>query len=750
MIKSIFHILLFSIIFTSTLYSEMINEIKIDGNRRISDETVKVLGNLNINKVYDAADLNNSLKMLYDSDFFDDIKFNLTNNILEIKLIERPIIESIEIIGIKNSRLLEEIQNLMNLKNRMSFSETILAEDLDKIKNFLKSNGYYFSSIDTFVEKNNELNSININYKLELGDKAKISQINFIGDNSFKRKKLLEVIASEEHKFWKFISNKVYLNNYLIDLDKRLLSNFYKNEGYYNVKISEAYAEISNNQKFILTYSIDPGKKFYFAKPQLILPDDYDKNDFLEIYKIFDKIENENYSLSSFNDILDEIELIASSNLYDFIDAEVETNFLNDEKIEFTFNVINSNQNFVEKINVFGNFNTLEEVIRNKFIVDEGDPLNKILFNKTLNNLRSTGYFKNVTSEIVDGSDNSLKIINLKVEEQPTGEISLGAGFGTSGGTVGGGITEKNFLGKGISLNTNLEISEESLRGQFIYSKPNFAYTDNTLFTSLSSTSSDYLTNYGYKVSETSFSIGTKFEQYENLFFSPEIDLSFEDLETNNDATQALKKQEGTYQDFYFNYGLSYDKRNSSFKPTNGFLTTFNQTLPIVSENKEISNTFTSTKYHLLKKDTNLIGKASLYLKSVNTLTSDEDVRVSKRANIPYNRLRGFEKGKVGPIDNNDYVGGNYVGALNLSTNIPSLLIPADNIDFSYFIDFGNVWGVDYSDEIDNSNYIRSSTGLGVDLLTPIGPLSFSYTAPITKKNTDKTENFRFNIGTTF
>ena len=144
-----------------------------------------------------------------------------------------------------------------------------------------------------------------------------------------------------------------------------------------------------------------------------------------------------------------------------------------------------------------------------------------------------------------------------------------------------------------------------------------------------------------------------------------------------------------------------------------------------------------------------MVGKASFYFKAINSL-DNSDVRISKRGQIPYNRLRGFEAGKVGPKDGDDYVGGNYVSTLNLSTNLPGILSSLENIDFSYFIDFANVWGVDYDSSIDQSNSIRSSTGIGLDWLTPVGPLSFSLTQPLSKQDTDKTETFRFNLGTTF
>ena len=409
--------------------------------------------------------------------------------------------------------------------------------------------------------------------------------------------------------------------------------------------------------------------------------------------------------------------------LYDFITAYVKETIIDENKIDFDFKIIDSKKFYVERINIIGNYNTIEEVIRNRFIVDEGDPLNELLFNKSIDQVRTLGIFKKVDTEIVDGSNENLKVINVQVEEKPTGEISLAAGVGTSGSTIGGGITEKNFLGKGINLKTQLEISEESIKGQFVYSKPNFNYSENTLFTSLKSTTTDRLTDNGYKISTAGFSLGTKFQQYENLFFSPELDISLEDLSTNSTATANLKKQEGTYEDFYFNYGLDYDLRNSSFKPTSGNKTSFYQELPLVSGNNEISNTFVFTQYKKINKS-DMIGKASIYLKAINSI-DDSDVRISKRAHMPYSRLRGFEKGKVGPLDNSDFIGGNYVTALNLSTNVPGLFSTVENVDVSYFLDIGNVWGVDYDGSIDDSNVIRSSTGIGLDWLTVVGPLSF-------------------------
>ncbi len=749
MIRLLFKIFIINFLLVGSAYTQVINDINVIGNQRISKETIIVLGNIKTGKNYDNDKLNETTKQLYDSDFFKDISLNLENNILTIRLTENPIIEDIQIQGIKSNRVVENLLGKISLKNRKSFTENAFQKDLNLIRNILKANGYYFVEVTPSVRINNELNSIRLNIDIDEGPKARIKNISFIGEKKIKDKKLLEIIASEEHKFWKFISTNVYLDQSRINLDKRLIRNYYKNLGYYNVEVLSSFAEFSKNGNFNLVYNINAGEYFYFNDLNLELPIDYDLNDFEKIQKKFTKLKGQKYSIDDFNKILSDIEKIASMRLYDFIDAKVDEEIIENNKINFTFKVADSTKFYVERINILGNYTTIEEVIRNKLIVDEGDPLNTLLYNKSIDNIKSLNIFGNVTGEIKDGSNENLKIIDINVEEKPTGEISLAAGVGTSGSVIGGGITEKNFLGKGINLKTDLEISEQSVKGQFVYSKPNFAYTDNTLFTTLKSTSTDNMSDNGYKVSELGFSLGTKFEQFENLFFSPSIETSIEDLETNSTASKALKKQEGNYSDIYFNYGLDYDLRNSRFRPSSGNNTYFYQELPFISDNNEISNTFVFTQYRKLSRTSDMVGKASVYLKSINTIDSS-DVRISKRAFVPYSRLRGFEKGRIGPIDNNDYIGGNYVSTLNLSTNLPNLLSTVENIDFSLFIDLANVWGVDYDSSIDDSNEIRSATGIGMNLLTPIGPLSFSLSQPLTKKSTDKTETFRFNLGTTF
>ncbi len=728
-------------------FADVINKIEINGNKRISIETIKVLGDIQIDKEYSQVDLNEVLKNLYDSNFFKTIDLEVKKNILLIDVLENPIIASVEIIGVKQEKLKKLLLENLKLKNRNSFVDFILKDDVILLKNSLKSIGYYFADVKTLIDSDLDKNSVNIKHKITLGSKAEISEIKFIGNTNFKDRKLRNIITSEESKFWKFISTNSYLNKERISLDSRLINNFYKNEGYYEVKVIDSFVELKEDNSFKLLFNIESGKKFYFGDIEIVIPDNFKKEYFSKINKEALKLSGDEYSLDKITKVLNEVDKIALNKQYEFIDAKISEQIVENNKINFLITMSETEKFYVEKINILGNQYTKEEVLRNNFIIDEGDAYNEILFEKSINKIKSKKIFKTVNKKIKKGSKSNLKIIDVTVTEQPTGEISLGAGYGTSGATLGGGIKEKNFLGSGVTVDTNLTISEETILGKFSIIKPHYNYTDNTLFASVSSAKTDKIKDYGYETTKISSSAGTTFQQYENFYFSPELQFSYEDLSTDSTATPSLKKQNGSYVDGIFNYKVNYDLRNKSYQPSDGHQTYFSQALPVVSNNYEIINTLEFTNYHKISQ--NVITKISLFGKTASTL-SDEDVRISKRLYLPNNKLRGFEKGKVGPKDGNDFIGGNYLTAVNLSTSLPELFPTLQNVDFNLFADMANIWGVDYSDSINDASKVRSAVGMAVDYFSPVGPINFSLAQPISKSSTDITETFRFQIGTTF
>ena len=724
--------------------AEKVKIIEINGNERVSSETIKVFSQVKIGNTLNEDALDQIIKELYSTNFFKNITVGFVEGKLSINVIENPLVQNIEINGVKNKDLNKAISDQLSIKEKNSYVEEVVANDLEKTSNFLKLSGYYFSKIDVSIRENSN-NTVTLIYDVSLGEKALVSKINFTGNKIYKKSTLSRVIVTEENRFWKFLSKKKYLNENQINLDRRLLKNFYLNEGYYQVKVTQSTANIIKDNNFMITYNIDAGKKFYFDNVELIIPTDYDISNFKDIENQLNDLKNTEYSFRKIENLLDEIDKIAVTKQFEFINASFEEK-LSENKINIKFIIDETQKLYVNRVNIIGNDITNENVIRDFLVVDEGDPLNEILNNKSINKIKSSGLFSKVDFEIKDTDVNYKKDIQINVVEQPTGEITAGAGYGSSGQTLSFGIKENNFGGNATKLNTSLSISEDTLKGGLTLDIPNYRYSDKALKLNLSRTDNDFFDTAGYKNTVSNFTLGTGFEYKQDLFFNPLLLIEFEDLETNSNASTTLKKQDGNYSNLKLDYNFFYDKRNQSFRPSEGFYSNFSQNIPILSNSYSIYNKYDFKVYKKLSE--NMIGSFSYHLSAINSL-DDGDVRISERLNLSSKKLRGFKKGKVGPKDNNDYIGGNYATAMTASTTLPDFLPDLDSVDFSLFIDAGNIWGVDYDSSLDNSK-LRSSTGLSIDWLTPIGPLNFIFSQPITKSPTDVEETFRFDIGTTF
>ena len=744
-IKLIILSFLFMINFYNLIHADIIKKIEVVGNDRLAKETIILFSELNINENIDADDLNSGLKKLYETNYFKDVKISKNNDNLIIEVIENPLIQSIIIEGIKNKSIVEDLNKITKKIEKYPYLENQVNEQKNTLLNIIRNNGFYFAEVETRVIDNNN-NSLDIIHNFNLGERAKITEIKFIGNKIFKNNKLRNIIVSEVSKPWKFLTANKYLNENRIQLDVNLLENYFRNKGYYNVNVKSSSAKVIEKNNFVLTFNIDSGKKYYFNDINLNVSDDYEEESFSNFTEIFDELKGRPYSLNSIKKIINEIDKAALQKEFVFINANYQEKIVDQDKINIKIFFDESEKFYVDRVNIFGNFITEEKVIRNSLIVDEGDPYNEILFNKSINDLKAKQIFKSVTPEVKDSSyKKNSKIVNITIEEKATGEIFAGAGTGTDGSTISAGIKEKNYLGKGITLDTVLTLSDDEIKGKFSVINPNFRNTDRSINTTIESTSSDFMTSSGYKTSRTGVKLGTGFEQYDNFFVNIDMSNYYERLETSDSATAIKKKQEGDYFENLISYAITLNKLDQNFQPTDGYLTKFSQVLPIYSDDKTIENSFTASKYHSLNDS--LILSAKLYLKSVNSF--DDNVRVSKRVYIPSYRLRGFEAGGIGPKDGSQYIGGNYGSAINLSSTLPNLLSGYENIDFNLFLDAANLWHVDYDSSLD-SDKVRSSTGISVNWFTPIGPLSFSYAIPLSEAKTDKTESFRFQIGTSF
>ena len=653
--KYIFIFLLSILLKTSFLNAEIIKNIEINGNKRVSDETIKIYGNINLNKDYSEKDLNDILNNLFSTKFFEDINISLNNNILRIDLKEYPVINSLIILGEPKKGIKEQIKKLISLKQKSSFIKNNLSQDIEIIKKLYASIGYNFAQIDTKIR---EIDDRNVDLVLEVirGNQTKISKITFTGDKKVREKRLIDIIASEEDKFWKFISKNTKFSENLVNLDIRLLSNYYKSIGYYDVKVTSNSAEIKESGNVEIIYSIDPGIRYIIRKISTNVDPIFDKDLFFKLNNDYKKVIGSYYSPFKIKKLLDNIDELIDDNNLQFVEHNVEESIENNS-IEIKFNIFEGEKILIERINILGNSITNESVIRSELLIDEGDPFTQLGLDKSIANIKSRNIFSSVNPKVADGASSNLKIIDISVEEKSTGEISAGAGVGTNGGSFAFSIKENNWLGEGKSLGFDLDVNADSIKGTFNFTDPNYDFLGNSIDYFVLSSSNDKK-DQGYENSLTSAGISTRFEQYKDLYASIGLAASYDDLRTQSTATESLKKQSGNFKELALNYGFTSDKRNRSFMPTSGSILSFNQSLPLYADRSFISNSFAASTYKTFSED--VIGASKFLFSAINGLGSD-DVRLSKRKSLSTTKLRGFKKGQVGPIDGNNHIGGNYI-----------------------------------------------------------------------------------------
>ena len=739
-------IILFLLILTSYSFAN-IKEVKIFGNKRVSSNTIEALVDKK-NTQIDTFYINNLTRKIYNTEFFSNVKISYDNNILNISVEENPIINFFYINGITGDDL-DAVNKIVSLKENNIFSVSKLKKDLEDVKDLFKSSGYYFAVVEPEVIKIDD-NQINLILNINKKDISKIKNIYFIGEKYFSSGQLLDIISSAEDNWWSFFS-KSSLNEDRVEYDKKLLKSFYKSKGFYDVQIESVLANLDNKNNFTLTYSINSGKKYKFGNVEIKTEGSiFKESNISDIKNISEKIiKGKMYSTPAILTIEKQINTYLEDEKYANIEIDIEEIKKSDEKIDLILKLNSLKKTLIGKINVYGNSITEEKVVRDSLIISEGDILNISKIKKSIDNIDSKNFFKKTEYKISDSDlQKNSKDLNLYVKEQPTGSLSAGIGYGSSGGLLEGSINERNFLGKGIDLNFTGRLASEKVSGVFSYIDPNFMNSEKELANYFFSESDDY-SNAGYKSKRIGDRLGTRYEIFEDIYLRPFGILQFDKLETNSNASSLLRSRDGNFTTTTLGFNLAADFRNSKNLPTSGSFSFFDQSYAtLISDVPTIQTSVGSTFYQELINE-KFIGSAKLKLSNV-TAFDNKDIKLSDRLFASASDLRGFESRGVGPIDSGSHVGGNYLAVVNLKSTfpnpIPDILRPKSYL----FYDIGNVWGVDYSDVISESSNLRTSTGIALDVVTPIGPLSFTYSIPLSKASTDKEQRFLFNLGSSF
>jgi outer membrane protein insertion porin family len=723
-----------------------IKKINIVGNVRVNSSTIESLVDKKISNI-DSIYINNLTKKIYDTDFFADVKISFNQEILSISVVENPIVNFFFINGIKDSDL-DQVNKIITLKENSIFSSSKLKKDIEATKEFLNASGYYQASILPEVIKIDN-NQINLIINIDKKDISKIKNIYFIGNKYFSNSQLMDVITSSEDGWWKFFSTSA-LSEQRIEYDKQLLKDFYKSKAFYDVQIESAFAGVDKNNNFTLTFSLNSGNKYKFGDYDLKFSGITLKDaDIKEIKNISEKLlKNEFYSPLTINKLNKQISDLLDLKKYGNFEINVQDTKAVDNKINVVVQLNEGQKSLVNKINIKGNTITDEKVIRDNLIISEGDQLNSSKIKKSVDNIKSKQLFGKVDYKIEDSDKKNFKDLNLFVKEQATGSISAGVGYGTNGGLLEASINERNFLGQGINLNFTGRISSDVVRGEVSYVDPNYINSNKELAVSLFSEVDDYETS-GYQNKRVGTKFATKYEIYEDIFFRPNFGVQFDKLEITGTASTLLKSRQGDFVTTSFGYNFLFDQRDSKFSPTSGSLIYFDQNIAtFFSDIPTVQTGIGATLYKELFSD-KFIGSAKARLANVSAF-NDKDVKLSDRIFSSTSDLRGFEQRGVGPVDSGDHIGGNNLATLSLKSTFPNPIPENLRATTFLFLDMGNVWGADYSSSISDSSKLRTSTGIALDLISPIGPLSFTYSIPLSKASTDKEQNFLFNIGSSF
>jgi outer membrane protein insertion porin family len=559
----------------------------------------------------------------------------------------------------------------------------------------------------------------------------------------------MDVVTSSEDGWWKFFSTTA-LSEQRIEYDKQLLKDFYKSKSFYDAQIESAFASVDKNNNFTLTFSINSGNKYNFGDHDLKVSGlALKEEDIKEIKNISNKLlKNQFYSPTTINKLNKQVTDLLDTKRYGNFEVNIQDSKAAENKINVIVQLNEGQKSVINKINIQGNTITEEKVIRDNLVISEGDQFNSSKVKKSVDNIKSKQLFSKVDYKIDDSDKKNFKDLNLFVKEQATGSISAGVGYGTNGGLFEASINERNFLGQGINLNFTGRISTDAVRGEVSYTDPNYVNSNKELAASLFSEVDDYQ-NSGYKNKKAGTRIATKYEIYEDIFFRPNIGFQFDTLDVTGNASSLLRSRQGDYVTTSVGYNFLYDQRDSRFNTTSGSILYFDQNIAtFFSDIPTVQTGVGATFYKELISD-KFIGSAKAKLSNV-TAFDDKDVKLSDRIFASPSDLRGFEQRAVGPVDRSDHVGGNNLATLSLKSTFPNPIPENLRATTFLFLDMGNVWGVDYSNLIADSSKLRTSTGVALDLMSPIGPLSFTYSIPLSKASTDKEQNFLFNIGSSF
>lgn len=729
-----------------------ISAIQIQGNVRSEAETIRSYLQLKPGEPFDAAAADRSLKALFATGLFSDVSIEMQGSTLVVKVAENPIINRVAFEGnrkIEDDKLRDEVQS----KPRQVFTRARVQSDVERILTIYRRSGRYNATVEPKIIQL-EQGRVDLVFEINEGDVTGVQRISFVGNERFGDGTLRGKIRTSESAWWRFLSSDDRFDPDRLNLDKELLRKFYLSEGYADFRVVSAVAELAPNREgFFITFTISEGDRYKFGKVDLTSR--FQGLDVDTLKSFLTISEGEWYDADAVEKSVANISEAVGTLGYAFVEVRPNIRRNRDlNTVDVTFDVQEGPRVYVERINISGNTRTLDRVIRREFRLAEGDAFSTAKVRRSQERLRNLGFFEKVDVSAAPGSSPDKTNLEVQVIEQSTGEISFGAGYSTTAGVVGDiSIKERNLLGKGQELRLGLSIGTLSTLVDLSFTEPYFMDRAVSAGFDIFRTSNDRQNVASYNDRSIGFALRAGWAYSENIRQLVRYTLRQTDIfDVQPWASTIIQQQAGTQVVSEVSETIIWDTRDTRLNTTKGFLV--RNTLAVaglIGTEQYFRATADAVYFQTIVDDfVASIGGSVGLVQPYN----GSYLRLNNLFFIGGDTLRGFAVGGIGPRDaaTTDALGGQYYYTGTAEISYPLPFVPKEvGLLGKAFIDVGSLWGVQSTTaSVLTSDLMRVASGVGIQWVSPFGPIRIDYAWPIAYEPWDKTQNIRFSFGTRF
>ncbi|MBA4792606.1 outer membrane protein assembly factor BamA [Phenylobacterium sp.] len=749
--------------------TQVAQRIVVRGNERIEQATVLSYLPIQPGDTVDSQTLDLALKALYRTDLFADVKISAVGGEVVVEVVENPIINRVIFEGNKGLKE-DKLRDEVTLRPRSIFTRARVQQDVQRIVELYRRSGRISAEVTPKVVELPQ-KRVDVIFEIDEGAKSGVLRTNFLGNTEFSDNDLRDVVVTEQSAWYKLFTSNANYDPDRLEYDKEQLREHYRNRGFYDFRVVSAIAELAPDKNgFVVTYTLDEGPEYRFG--EVTVETELERLNKETLTQLVPIREGQIYQDERIEQATDALTFAAGAAGFAFVDVRPRYTANRETKtVDVTFQVREGPRVYVDRIDIVGNTRTLDYVVRREMNLVEGDAYNRVLVDRSRNQIRGLGFFKDVNIEEIPGAAPDRTSLRVEVEEQPTGELSFSAGYSSVDQLILDlGVTERNFRGRGQNLRARVSVGSLRQQVDLSFTEPRFLGRDLGAGVDLYSYKYD-LTDYSaYKTNTIGAGLRLGFPLTMNSRGSLRYTLRRDEVEIPDsycDPTApvvsiSLCAQRGQYTTSLIGYGLRLDRRNDPINPTRGFYTALNQDLAGIGGDVNYLKTEVEGGWYY-GFSPSFIFSATGSLGYVDGWNGDT-VRINDRFYKGGNSFRGFETAGIGPRDLNasrsDAMGGKAYAIGSVELTVPTFLPEQYGVKAALFSDFGTLGLLDDEDKLTTAGVVdpnikddlslRASAGLSIHWRSPMGPIRFDFSQVLAKEDYDKTETFRFSTSTRF